>query len=240
VALVSPIPIVALDVRDAGSALALVRRLGDSCAFYKVGGELFTACGPAVVEAIGREGKQVFLDLKFHDIPNTVRSASRSAASCGASLITVHAIGGRAMISAAVEGAGDGCGVLAVTVLTSLDQSALSEALGRTVVSVSDEVSRLARAAGEAGAHGVVCSGHEAARISVEHEGRLATLVPGVRLAGDSVNDQSRVVTPADAANAGATYVVLGRTVTAAPDPMAAMTRIMAELWGKNTPGRSR
>lgn len=229
----SPIPIVALDVPDAGSALALVRQLGDSCGFYKVGGELFTACGPSVVEALRKEGKQVFLDLKFHDIPNTVRSASRSAASSGASLISVHAIGGRAMISAAVEGAGHGCGVLAVTVLTSLDQSALSEALGRPVVSVSDEVSRLARVAREADAHGVVCSGHEAARISAEHQGRLATLVPGVRLPGDSVNDQSRVVTPAAAAIAGATYVVLGRTVTGASEPMKAMSRILAELSGK-------
>lgn len=229
-AFVSPVPIVALDVPDAGSALALVRRLGDGCAFYKVGGELFTSSGPSVVEAIRGEGKQVFLDLKFHDIPNTVRSASRSAASCGASLITVHAIGGRAMISAAVEGAGDNCGVLAVTILTSLDQAGLSEALGRPVTSVSDEVSRLARVARDGGAHGVVCSGHEAARISAEHGGRLATLVPGVRLAGDSVNDQSRVVTPSDAASAGATYVVLGRTVTAAAEPTAALERALAEL----------
>ena len=229
----SPIPIVALDVPDVDSALALVRRLGDSCAFYKVGGELFTACGPSVVEAIRNEGKQVFLDLKFHDIPNTVRSASHSAASCGASLITVHAMGGRAMIAAAVEGAGDNCRVLAVTVLTSLDEAGLSEAMGKPVASVSDEVSRLARAAREANAHGVVCSGREAARISAENEGRLATLVPGVRLAGDSVNDQRRVVTPAAAARAGATYVVLGRTVTAAPEPAAAMSRILVELSGK-------
>ena len=226
----SPVPIVALDVPDAGSALALVRRLGDGCAYYKVGGELFTASGPSVVEAIRREGKLVFLDLKFHDIPNTVRAAARSAASCGASLLTVHAIGGRAMIAAAVEGAGAGCGVLAVTVLTSLDQIGLSEALGRQVASVSDEVSRLARVARDARAHGVVCSGHEAARISAEHGGNLATLVPGVRLAGDSVNDQSRVVTPAAAAKAGATYVVLGRTVTASPEPTAALNRIIDEL----------
>lgn len=229
----TPIPIVALDVPDTGRALALVRRLGDSCGFFKVGGELFTASGPSVVEAIRGEGKQVFLDLKFHDIPNTVRAASRSAASCGASLITVHAIGGRAMISAAVEGAGEACGVLAVTVLTSLDQIGLSEVLGRSVVSVADEVSRLARVAREADAHGVVCSGHEAARITAEHHGRLATLVPGVRLSGDSANDQKRVVTPADAANARATYVVLGRTVTTAPEPAAAMSRILLELAGK-------
>ncbi len=226
----SPVPIVALDVPDAQRALRLVNVLGSLCGYYKVGGELFTACGPSVVELLRNEGKQVFLDLKFHDIPNTVRSAARSAASCGASLVTVHAIGGQAMVAAAVEGAGDGCGVLAVTVLTSFDGKALSEVMGRAVDSVSDEVSRLARVARDAGAHGVVCSGQEAARIGAEHQGRLATLVPGIRLAGEAANDQSRVVTPADAVRAGATYVVLGRTVSAAPDPAAAMRRVLDEL----------
>ena len=228
----TPIPIVALDVPDEEKALALVRRLGDSCTFYKIGGELFTACGPSVVEAVRREGKRVFLDLKFHDIPNTVRASARSAGSCGASLITVHAIGGVPMVAAAVEGAGEHCGVLAVTVLTSLDGAALSEVLGRGVESVSDEVWRFSAIAREAGAHGVVCSGQEAGRIAADHGGRLATLVPGVRLAGDSANDQSRVVTPADAARAGATYVVLGRTVTAAKNPAEAMSRVLAELGG--------
>jgi len=232
---VSPMPIVALDVPDAARALSLVRELGEACEFYKVGSELFTATGPSVVDSIRKEGKRIFLDLKFHDIPNTVRSAARSAAVCGASLVTVHAIGGRAMLAAAVEGCGDRCGVLAVTVLTSLGEGALSAAMGRTVSSVSDEVSRLARIAREAGTHGVVCSGYEAARIAEEHEGHLATLVPGIRLAGDSLNDQSRVVTPADAARARATYIVLGRTVTGAPDPAEAMRRILAELSSKAT-----
>ncbi len=225
-----PIPIVALDVPDTERALALVQRLGEACEYYKVGSELFTATGPSVVGALRERNKHVFLDLKFHDIPNTVRSAARSAVACGASLITVHTIGGRAMISAAVEGAGDHCRVLAVTVLTSLDASEYSTATGRTVSSVPDEVSRLARLAREGGAHGVVCSGKEAARIRTEHEGHLATLVPGVRLAGDSANDQSRVVTPADAARAGASYLVLGRTVTAAREPADAMRRVLDEL----------
>jgi len=227
---VTPIPIVALDVPDTDRALALVTLLGDSCGFYKIGGELFTAAGPSVVEAVRREGKKVFLDLKFHDIPNTVRASARSAASQGASLITVHAIGGRAMIAAAVEGAGSGCGVLAVTVLTSMDANAYSEATGKPASPVQDEVSRLGRLAGESGAHGVVCSGHEVARIRSESQDRLATLVPGVRLAGDSANDQSRVVTPADAAREGATYVVLGRTVTASSEPVAAMRRVLEDL----------
>lgn len=233
----TPVPIVALDVPDEERALALVRRLGASCDFYKVGSELFTARGPSVVDAVRREGKRVFLDLKFHDIPNTVRAASRSAASCGASLITVHSMGGPAMIASAVEGAGEGCGVLAVTVLTSLDRNGLWGALGKPVASVSDEVIRLARLALDGGARGVVCSGLEAARISTEFGNRLETLVPGVRLAGDSTDDQSRVVTPDDASRAGATYVVLGRTVTAAPEPAEAMRRVVREL-AQGTPGR--
>ncbi len=225
----STIPIVALDVPDTERALTIVRQLGDACGFYKIGGELFTARGPSVVEAVRREGKRVFLDLKFHDIPNTVRSSAKSAAACGASLLTVHAWGGRAMMAAAVEGAGPDCGVLGVTVLTSLDESGLSESLGRPVGSVSDEVSRLAGMAKGAGAHGVVCSGHEAARIRREYPG-LRTLVPGVRLAGDSSHDQSRVVTPGEAARAGAAYIILGRTVTGASDPVAALARAATEL----------
>jgi len=229
-AIVKPVPIVALDVPDMARALELVERLGDSCEFYKVGGELFTASGPAMVEALRLKGKRVFLDLKFHDIPNTVRSAARSAAACGASLITVHATGGRAMITAAVEGAGGDCRVLAVTILTSFDGPGLSEALGKPVSSMADEVMRLAGLSLDAGAYGVVCSGQESARVVEEFQGRLATLVPGVRLAGDAANDQSRVVTPADAALAGASFIILGRTVTAAPDPIVAMRRVLDEL----------
>ena len=210
----------------------MVERLGDSCDFYKVGSELFTATGPSIVQRLRERSKRVFLDLKFHDIPNTVRAGCRSAAACGASLVTVHAVGGRVMVEAAVEGAGETCGVLVVTVLTSLDGPTLSEAMGKAVGSVSDEVSRLANVAKEARAHGVVCSGQEAARISSEYRNRLAILVPGVRLPGDSANDQSRVVTPGDAARAGASYIVLGRTVTAAEIPQAAMARVLNELSG--------
>ena len=228
----SAVPIVALDVPDEPRALALVEGLGDSCGFYKVGSELFTATGPSIVQRLRERGKRVFLDLKFHDIPNTVRAGCRSAAGCGASLVTVHGMGGRVMIEAAVEGAGEDCGVLAVTVLTSLDSTALSDAMGKFVSGVSDEVSRLAAVARSAGAHGVVCSGQEAARIASEQGNGLAILVPGVRLAGDAANDQRRVVTPFDAARAGATYIVLGRTVTAAEIPEAAMAKVLSELSG--------
>lgn len=226
----SAIPIVALDVPDQSRALTLVEGLADACGFYKVGSELFTALGPAIVRVLCDRGKRVFLDLKFHDIPNTVRAACRSAASSGASLVTVHGVGGAGMIEAAVEGAGGRCGILAVTVLTSLDGVALSKAMGKEVSSVADEVSRVATMARTAGAHGVVCSGQEAARISAEHGNKLAILVPGIRLSGDSANDQSRIVTPSDAVRAGASYLVLGRTVTASSDPAAAMRRVLAEI----------
>lgn len=229
-AAVGPIPIIALDVPAPDRALLIVKRLGDSCGYYKIGSELFTACGPSIVDTIRYEGKRVFLDLKFHDIPNTVRAAARAAAGLGATLITVHATGGRAMIEAAVEGAGDTCRVLAVTILTSMDAPAMADAVGKPIDSVGDEVSRLARLAGDAGAHGVVCAGQEVARIRAENGARLATLVPGVRLSGDSANDQSRVVTPADAARAGATYIVLGRTVTGAQDPNSALSLVLAQL----------
>jgi orotidine-5'-phosphate decarboxylase len=224
------VPIVALDVPTQGRAFEIVERLADSCVFYKVGSELFTAVGPSIVEDLRKRGKRVFLDLKFHDIPNTVRSAARSATAAGASLITVHGMGGHSMIAAAVEGTGERCGVLAVTVLTSMDGAGLAAALGKAVPSVAEEVSRVAGMASAAGAHGVVCSGQEAARVRSENGDRLAILVPGVRLEGDSANDQSRVVTPGQAARSGATYVVVGRTVTAASDPRAAMARVIQEL----------
>ena len=134
------------------------------------------------------------------------------------------------MIAAAVAGAGPGCGVLAVTVLPSFDGQGLASVLGRPVGSVSDEVSRLAVIARRAGAHGVVCSGHEAARIRSEHGDALAVLVPGVRLPGGATHDQSRVVTPGEAAAVGATYLVIGRTVTAAPTPLAAMMEVLRDI----------
>jgi orotidine-5'-phosphate decarboxylase len=228
----APLPraIVALDVPDAERARQLVERLGDACDFVKVGNELFTAAGPAVVRAMRDGGRDVFLDLKFHDIPNTVRAAARNAASLGARLITVHAAGGRAMIEAAVEGAGAACGVLGVTVLTSLDAGALGESLGRRVDDVRAEVLRYAELARSAGAHGVVCSGAESAAVRERFGDALRILVPGIRVAGGATHDQARVVTPEQAVAAGASYLVLGRAVTGAPDPAAALRGIAAGL----------
>lgn len=224
------IPIVALDLPTLDEALNLVRTLGDTCDFYKVGSELFTASGATAVKALRSEGKRVFLDLKFHDIPNTVAAAAANAARLGASLITVHAVGGESMLRSAVQGAGRECGVLAVTVLTSLDAAALAAAWGRPSVDVPDEVLRLADLAAAAGCHGVVCAGQEVARVRARYGDRLAPLVPGVRFAGGSADDQRRVVTPGEATRDGAAYLILGRAVTAAPDPVQAMTRAQAEI----------
>jgi orotidine-5'-phosphate decarboxylase len=220
------IPIVALDFPDRAQALGMVARLGSECSYYKIGGELFTAEGPAIVRAVVEAGARVFLDLKFHDIPNTVKASARSAAKLGASLVTVHASGGRKMMQAAVEGAGEGCGVLAVTVLTSMDGGALGEAWGRTAPSVREEVLRLSDLAREAGALGIVCSGEEAEAIRARHGDGLRTLVPGIRMSGGASHDQVRVVSPEEAVAAGASYIVVGRAVTGDPNPVAAMTSI--------------
>ncbi|HEU4723415.1 MAG TPA: orotidine-5'-phosphate decarboxylase [Gemmatimonadaceae bacterium] len=235
----SAIPIVALDVPSASEALALAGALGDRCRFYKVGSELFTAAGPAVVRELREaHGADVFLDLKFHDIPNTVAGAVRSAVHAGARLLTVHASGGLPMLEAAqrtaAEESGGACGVLAVTALTSLDRVVLAQAWGRTDrLEMEEEVLRLAGLAAEAALHGIVCSGAEVAAVRARFGDRLAPLVPGIRLAGGAAHDQSRVMTPAAAQAAGARYLILGRTVTAADDPPAAMERVLAELRGE-------
>ena len=225
-----PIPIVALDFPRADLALAMVERLGEACKFYKVGGELFTAAGPQVVQALRALGKDVFLDLKLHDIPNTVRGAARSAASIGARLLTVHATGGREMIEAAVEGAGAKCGVLGVTILTSLDAAMLRSAWGRKSLEVYGEVLRLAGDCAAVGAHGVVCSGLEAHKIGAKYGEKLRLLVPGIRPAGGRADDQKRTVTAAEAARAGANYIVLGRMITEAKDPASELRSVMATI----------
>lgn len=237
---VMTIPIVALDVPNVAAAMRLVERLGDSCRYYKVGSELFTAAGPQAVECVRGSGARVFLDLKLHDIPNTVRHAARSASVLGASLLTVHAAGGVEMMRAAVEGAdardsparAEPCRILAVTVLTSLDAAGLASASGRSEVDPGAEVLRLSDMAAQAGVYGVVCSGRESARVRERHGEKLARLVPGIRLSGGQQHDQARVVTPAEAAKAGASYIVIGRAVTQAADPVQAMERVRGELAG--------
>lgn len=228
----SAVPIVALDFSSAKDALSLVDRLGDQCSFYKVGSELFTAAGPDVVNQLRKRQRSVFLDVKLHDIPNTVAGAVKSAKAMGVALITVHASGGEAMVRAAVDAAGaqDEVGILGVTVLTSLTGGEVADSWGRDSVEPLAEVLRLAGLVERTGAHGIVCSGLEAAAVRKQFENRLNLLVPGVRPAGEATHDQARVVTPGDAVRAGARYIVVGRAVTKATDPSAAMERINQEI----------
>ena len=229
-AVVTAIPIVALDFPDAERAMTLVQTLDEQCRFYKVGSELFTASGADIIQWLRDTGCDVFLDLKFHDIPNTVAGAMRNVAKMGVRLATVHASGGSKMMKAAVDAAGADCGVLAVTSLTSLDDAQLGEAWGRDRVDVQNEVLRLAELARGAGVHGIVCSGEEAMAVQSRHGSHLKLLVPGIRLPGDAAGDQARIVTPEAASEAGASYIVVGRSVTAAKDPREAMRSINSRL----------
>ena len=221
--------IVALDHPRAEIALALADRLGPACTFYKVGLELYTAEGPAVVRALLRRGKHVFLDLKLHDIPNTVARAVDRAGELGVRFLTVHAAGGTAMLSAAAAAAPDGLRLLAVTVLTSLDASGLGAVFGRGVDDAGAEALRLARLARGAGAGGVVCAAAEAGRIRAVLDPDAAIVTPGIRAPGEPRHDQRRVRTASEAFEAGATHIVVGRPVTAAPDPAAAFAAIAAD-----------
>ncbi|MEX0837466.1 MAG: orotidine-5'-phosphate decarboxylase [Gemmatimonadota bacterium] len=229
--------IVALDVPSADDARALVRRIGDQGDFYKVGLELYTRAGPDFVRELTAAGKRVFLDLKLHDIPNTVASAVRAASDLGVNLLTVHAVGGPSMLEAAVEAAGEepvagtsALRLLAVTVLTSLDAEELGGVWGRPTVSVPDEVRRLTDLVVRAHVHGVVCSAVEAADVRAAAPPGLVIVTPGIRPAGADVGDQKRVATPAAAVRAGADYLVLGRAVTRAPDPAVALANVLAEI----------
>ncbi len=222
--------IIALDEPSSEEALHLVDRLGPDGAFYKVGLELFTRAGPSVVEALAERGKRAFLDLKLHDIPRTVAGAIRAVAALNVELVTVHASGGRRMLEAARDAADGRVGVLAVTVLTSLSPSDMEVVWGREIVSVRDEVARLAELAAQVGLSGVVASVLEASwlRRSVGEEFLIVT--PGIRPTGEDRADQRRVATPADAVEAGADYLVIGRPVTRAADPRAALEAVLAEV----------
>jgi orotidine-5'-phosphate decarboxylase len=229
-----PIPIIALDVPARADAERLLDRLGPAADFVKVGLQLFTAEGPDVVRAMRDRGCRVFLDLKLHDIPNTVAHAVRSAAGLGVDLLTVHASGGAAMLRAARDAAGEqggeGIRLLAVTILTSLSAEEVAEAWGRGRVDAEAEVERLARLAQGAGMDGVVASVHELPVIRRATGDDFHVLTPGIRLAGDDAGDQARVATPGQAARLGAGYVVLGRSITAARDPAAALERAIREM----------
>jgi orotidine-5'-phosphate decarboxylase len=223
--------IVALDVSSAGAAREIVAAIGDSVLTYKVGMQLYTAEGPSIVRDLVASGRRVFLDLKYHDIPNTVSSAVREAAQLGVSMLTVHASGGGAMLRAATDAAAAHPSsplVLAVTVLTSLDDSDLNKLGVRGAV--VDQVLRLAAMALSNGCRGLVASAHEASALREEFGRDFVIVTPGVRPAGSGHDDQVRVVTPEEAIAAGANHIVVGRPITEAPDPAAEARAILGQI----------
>jgi len=223
--------IVALDVSSAADAQRLVSTIGNSAAIYKIGKQLFTSEGPGLVRDLVGSGRKVFLDLKYHDIPNTVASAVRVAADLNVHMLTVHASGGGKMLRAAAEAAAETSSkplVLAVTVLTSLADEDLRE-IGISAPT-QDQVVTLAKLAQKAGVGGLVASPNElkALRQAIGQEMKIVT--PGVRPAGSDKGDQSRIATPAEAIANGADYIVVGRPITAAQDPAAAARAILEEI----------
>ena len=221
--------VVALDVRTASQAKVITAQVGDTAGLFKVGKQLFTAEGPQVVRDLIASGRRVFLDLKFHDIPNTVAGAVSAASHLGVSMLTVHASGGSKMLKAAVEAAGpSGPMVLAVTVLTSLTDSDMTE-IG-VAGQVRGQVLRMAALARSCGCPGIVTSPNEVAEIRRELGSGFAIVTPGIRPAGSHTGDQSRIATPADAIRAGATHLVIGRPITASADPAAAARAVLGEI----------
>jgi orotidine-5'-phosphate decarboxylase len=222
---------VAIDTPALGAAAALGRALAGRVEGLKLGLEFFVAEGPAGVRSIAGLGLPIFLDLKLHDIPNTVAGAVRSAAALGPALLTLHAAGGPAMLRAARDAAAEGPApprLIAVTVLTSLDEGDLA-ATGQRGPAL-DQVRRLAGLAQQAGLAGVVCSPREIAPLRADCGAGFLLVVPGIRPAGSAAGDQKRVMTPGEAAAAGASALVIGRPITAAADPQAAAAAIRAEL----------
>ena len=230
--------LVALDVDTVAEARVIADRLRGVVGGFKIGSRLFTGEGPALVEELASRGDRVFLDLKFHDIPNTVAGAIAAATRLGVWMVNVHASGGRAMMRAARAAADEEAArlsrpaplVIAVTLLTSLDQEAVKEIGLR---SISDQVERLAALSEAAGLDGVVASPQEIAIIRRSCGPRFNIVTPGIRGAGDVKGDQSRTLSAADALAAGASYLVVGRPIIAAADPRAAAERIAAECAGR-------
>ena len=229
----NPKIIVALDYPEAAPALELVARLDPALCRLKVGKELFTATGPRLLEQFMQRGFDVFLDLKFHDIPNTTAQACKAAAALGVWMVNVHALGGRKMMEAAREAVAQAARppkLIAVTVLTSMAQEDLAE-LGM-VVTPAELVLRLATLAREGGMDGVVCSAQEASLLRKHCGSEFCLVTPGIRPADASADDQSRIMTPRAALEAGASYLVIGRPITRAADPMLALQEISKQIGG--------
>jgi orotidine-5'-phosphate decarboxylase len=221
--------IVPLDVPTVRAARELIEAIGGTVGFFKVGNQLFTAAGPDIVKEIRASGSKVFLDLKFHDIPNTVRHAVESASSLGVEMLTVHLSGGRAMCEAAVAGRGTSeVLILGVTVLTSLNDAGLLEIGFRG--SVGEEVLLLAELAKNVGITGLVASPLELGILRKRFGSHFTTVIPGIRPTWSESGDQERILTPRQAVDAGADYLVIGRPITAAKDPKIAVQRIVEEL----------
>lgn len=225
-----PALIVALDVPSIADLENTLKRMPDSIEWYKVGLELFCAEGPAALEPLKKRNKNIFLDLKLHDIPRTVANAVKTAAGHGVNLLTVHACGGRAMLQAAAEAAAE-CGrpprLVAVTTLTSLNQDDFSDlGIGR---SVADQAPALGELAISSGIDGLVTSAHEAGTLREQFPQALL-VTPGIRLPGGEVGDQKRVATPAFAVEQGSTHLVVGRPIVQAADPAAATEKILADM----------
>lgn len=222
--------IVALDCDNRATAEAVVKQLGDECRVYKVGLELLTAVGPDIVECLVAQGKEVFLDLKLFEIPNSVAGAVRAAGARGVSMVTVHAMGGRGILSAAVEAARDfpGLRILALTVVTSMTDTDLADiGIGDAM---EEQVLRLARLAQKAGCHGVIASPKDVTALRTALGPDALIVTPGVSMPGESPAEHARPDTPRAAITAGASHVVVGRPVTRATDPASAFRRIRADL----------
>ncbi len=222
--------IVPLDTPDLEATRRLLDALSPSVDHFKVGKQLFTAVGPSAVELVHSYGKRVFLDLKFHDIPNTVQHAAASAAGLGVWMLNVHVAGGSAMLRAGREGAGDEMLLIGVTVLTSLDDDLWTEVHGEGSLAVGDQVSRMARVAEASGLDGVVASPREIARIRDVCGATCQIVTPGVRPSGSDHGDQRRAMTPGQAIAAGADYLVIGRPITQADDPAEATRAILEDV----------
>jgi len=220
--------IVALDVSSAAEAQQMVQRIGSAAGIYKVGLQLFTHEGPGLVRDLVASGRQVFLDLKFHDIPNTVSHAVKAAAELGVHMLTVHASGGAAMLQAAVEASAGRVNVLAVTVLTSLNADDLHEV--GVPSEVADQAVRIAELAQKAGCQGIISSPREIAVLRKQVGEDFMIVTPGIRPAGVETHDQQRVATPALAISSGASHIVVGRPITHAPDPAKAAQAIITEM----------
>jgi orotidine-5'-phosphate decarboxylase len=227
----NPRIIVALDFPQAAPALALVERLEPSLCRLKVGKELFTTAGPQLLEQLQQRGFEVFLDLKFHDIPNTTAQACKAAAALGVWMVNVHALGGKRMLEAAREAIANVENrpkLIAVTVLTSMAQEDL-QGIGINE-SPAQMVSRLAQLAHDSGLDGVVCSAQEASALRLQCGTDFCLVTPGIRPANAAANDQSRIMTPRAALESGASYLVIGRPITQAPDPLQALQEISQDI----------